>query len=231
MNGQNEDSDDIREKIRAEERQRLSLELHDTVAQSLVLAKLQLTRMQESLDRPLDAGTRLWLQSMLAALLPEIDTALEMVQTATFRLCAPGLTDIGLVATLEKECETFTHRTGIHCEGRFEPLPLDAAHGESVVFIVREALCNIARHASATHAHATLQRFGERAVLAVRDNGTGVDPSRMDVALNVGLRGMNERARTLGGELTLNSTPNEGTELRVSFPLPHPPVQLPRSGK
>jgi signal transduction histidine kinase len=219
MNGHDLDSDDIREKVRAQERQRLSLELHDTVGQVLVLAKLQLVRMQQSLSQPLDAPTRAWLQGILTSLIPEIDNALQMVQTATFRLYAAGLTEAGLVATLEKECTTFTHRTGIRCEGRFEPLSLDVEAGELVVFILREALSNIARHASATNAHATLQRSGERAVLAIRDNGTGIDRSHMKAVEDIGLRGMEERARALGGELTIDSTPNKGTEIKISFPL------------
>ena len=219
MNGDNQGSDEIRERVRAEERQRLSLELHDTVGQVLVLAKLQLVRMQHSLSQPLDAPTRAWLQGILTSLIPEIDNALQMVQTATFRLYAAGLTEAGLVATLEKECTTFTHRTGIRCEGRFEPLSLDVEAGELVVFILREALSNIARHASATNAHATLQRSGERAVLAIRDNGTGIDRSHMKAVEDIGLRGMEERARALGGELTIDSTPNKGTEIRISFPL------------
>jgi signal transduction histidine kinase len=219
MNGQNQDSDDIRERVRAEERQRLSLELHDTVGQVLVLTKLQLARMQQSLSQPFDATTRTWLQEILTALIPEIDNALQMVQTATFTLYAAGLTEVGLVATLEKECTMFTHRTGIRCEGRFEPFSLDAEGGELVVFILREALCNIARHANATNANATLQRSGERAVLAIRDNGTGIDRSHMKAVEDIGLRGMEERAKALGGELTIDSTPNKGTEIRVSFPL------------
>ena len=166
-----------------------------------MLAKLQLARMQQSLSQPIDATTRTWLQEILTALIPEIDNALQMVQTATFTLYAAGLTEVGLVATLEKECSMFTHRTGIRCEGRFEPLSLEAGSGEFVVFILREALCNIARHANATNAHATLQRSGERTVLAIRDNGTGIDRSHMKAVEDIGLRGMEERAKALGGGL------------------------------
>lgn len=229
MNGQHLGPDEIRERVRAEERQRLSLELHDSVGQALVLVKLQLSRMQPSLDQPPDAATRKWLQATLASLIPEIDTALQRVQTATFTLHAAGLTEVGLVGTLEKECANFTRRTGIPCEGRFEPLSLDAKTGEFVVFIVREALCNIARHSSATNAYATLQRSGERAVLAIHDNGTGIDPPHMRANAGIGLRGMEERASALEGELTIDSTPNEGTELRLSFPhpRPHPPPHSP----
>jgi signal transduction histidine kinase len=223
MNGQHQSPDDIRERVRAEERQRLSLELHDGVGQVLALAKLQLTRMQQSLTQPPDAATRMWLQGMLTSLIPEIDAALRMVQTSTFTLHAAGLTEVGLVVTLEKECSHFIQRTGIRCEGRFERLSLDPEGGELVVFIFREALCNIARHSNATNAHATLQQCGEHAVLAIRDNGTGIDRSHTRAAEAIGMRGMEDRARALGGELTIDSTPNEGTELRLSFPLPHHP--------
>ncbi|HKN85397.1 MAG TPA: sensor histidine kinase [Nitrospiraceae bacterium] len=229
MNGEHLSSDDLRERIRAEERQRLSLELHDTVGQTLVLIKLQLTRMQDSLNQPLDAARQMWLHNMLAFLIPEIDSALQMVQTATFTLYGSRLTEVGLVAILHNECDAFTRRTGIHCEASVEPLAVDAERGQSVAFIVREALCNIARHSRATTAQVMLQRSGECAVLAVRDNGIGIDLSRMETAMNVGLRGMKERARALGGELAIDSTPNEGTALTVSFPLSR--ADPPRSEK
>lgn len=225
MNEQNLSQEEIRGRVRAEELQRLSLQLHDGVGQVLVLAKLQLTRIQESLKQPPDADTRAWLEGILASLISEIDTALHMIESETFNLHAAGLTEVGLVATLEKECADFTHRTGIPCEGRFEPVPLDAKAGETIVFIVREALCNIARHSGAMHARTTLQRSWDRAVLVIRDNGTGIDPSRIRAPESLGLRGIEARAKALAGELTIDSTPNEGMELKVSFPLPHPPAQ------
>jgi two-component system sensor histidine kinase UhpB len=222
MNGHTPGPDEIRDQVRAEERERLSLELHDSVGQTLALAKLQLTRIQDALRRPLDADMRLWIQGMLASLIPEMDTALHMVRTASFTLHAAGLTEAGLVATLENECVHFTHRTGIPCEGRFESLALDAESGKLVLFIFREALCNIAQHSSATKAQATLQRCGERAVLVIRDNGIGMDSAHMR-ASGIGVHGMEARARALGGELTIQSTPHEGTEIRLSFSLPQSP--------
>ena len=87
------------------------------------------------------------------------------------------------------------------------------------MLIVREALSNIARHSRATTAEVRLQRSGEYGVLSVRDNGIGIDPIRMGAAGSFGVRGMEERARTLAADFVVEATPSEGTRIKVSFPL------------
>ena len=87
------------------------------------------------------------------------------------------------------------------------------------MLILREALANVARHSRATTAEVTLQQSGEWGILSVRDNGIGIDPTRMRAIDNISVQGMRERARTLGGALFIDSTPNEGTRIRVSFGL------------
>lgn len=212
----------MREKVQADERHRLALYLHDHIGQTLSLAKLQLTRIQQALREPLDTGKQAWFQATVDSLIPELDTVMQAVREEIFLLNPTGLTEIGLIAMLEQECVEFSRRTGIECDRRVETLNLDAQRSALVVLIVREALSNIARHARATTADATLQRSGEHGILSVRDNGIGLDPSGVRAAESIGIRGMEERARTLGGELTIDSTPNEGTRIRVSFPLAHP---------
>jgi signal transduction histidine kinase len=213
------DYQDIRKKLRVEERHRLALDLHDNVAQFLSLAKLQLTRIQRTLREPLDPANKAWLQSTVDSLIQELDAAMRVVQEELFVLNPAGLAEVGLTAMLEEECVTFSRRTGIQCDPRCEPLDLDAERGVVVMLIVREALSNIARHSRATTAEVTLQRRGGQGILAVHDNGIGIDPLRLRAAESFGIRGMEERARTLGGELLIESTPTEGARLSVSFPL------------
>jgi len=72
--------------LRAEERHRLALELHDTVGQALALANLQLVRMQQKLREPLNADTRSWFQRTVDALLAEIALAIHSVEAEIFTL-------------------------------------------------------------------------------------------------------------------------------------------------
>jgi two-component system sensor histidine kinase UhpB len=222
MEGERVEQDEMREKVRAEERHRLALYLHDHIGQTLSLAKLQLARMQQALREPLNPARQAWLQSTVDSLIPELDAVIQAVQGEIFNLNVTALTEVGLTVALQRECAAFIGRTGIPCDGRFESLDLYAEHRALVVLIVREALSNIARHSGATTAEVTLQRSGERGILSVRDNGIGIDPIRMRAVESLSVRGMEERARTLGGELTFKSTPNEGSQITLSFPLdPH----------
>lgn len=219
MEGEHPDPDDTAKRVQAEERHRLALYLHDYVGQGLALAKLQLVRIQHALREPLDPRKQAWLHTIVDSLIPELDAALRAVQEEVFLLHPTGLTEAGLTSVLEQERAAFNRRTGIPCDGRFESLNLDTQRSALVVLIVREALSNIARHSRATTAEVILQRSREHGILSVRDNGIGIDPRRMTAAESLGIRGMKERARTLGGELNVTSSPDEGSHLTVSFPL------------
>lgn len=213
------EQDEMREQVRADERHRLALYLHDHIGQTVALAKLQLARIQRVLREPLDRAKQTWLQATVDSLIPELDAVMQSVQEEIFLLNPTGLTEVGLSAILEQECATFSQRTGIECDRCVEALNLGAQRSALVVLIVREALSNIARHSRATTAEVRLQRSGECGVLSVRDNGIGIDPIRMGAAGSFGVRGMEERARTLGADFVVEATPSEGTRIKVSFPL------------
>jgi signal transduction histidine kinase len=230
MNAERRDPDDAAERVRADERHRLALYLHDSVAQVLALAKLQLTRIQTAVREPLDPSKQAWLQTTVDALIPELDAAIQAIQEEVFTLNVTALTEVDLTVALQQECATFRRRTGIPCDARFEALDLDAERGAVVVQILREALANIARHSHATTADATLQRSGDNGILSVRDNGIGIDPRRVRAPDSIGIWSMEQRARTLGGELTIDSRPHEGTRIRMSFPLAHPLENTSRPG-
>jgi signal transduction histidine kinase len=219
MDGEGLKPDDSSERVRAQERHRLARYLHDHIGQTLTLAKLQLTRIQQTLREPLDPAKQAWLHTTVDSLIQELDGAMRAVQEEVFVLNSAGLGEVGLAAMLEEECVAFSRRTGIQCDRRCEPLDLDAERGVLVVLIVREALANIARHSRATTAEVTVQRRGGQGFLAVDDNGIGIDPLRLRAAESFGIRGMEGRARTLGGELTFTSRSNEGCHITLSFPL------------
>ncbi|WP_447985871.1 sensor histidine kinase [Nitrospira sp. Nam74] len=219
MAGEHDRPENVAERVRADERHRLSLYLHDHVAQVLTLAKLQVGRIQQALGEPLDPAKQARLQTIVDSLIPELDAAMRAVEEEMFLLNPTGLTEVGLTPVLEQECVTFSRRTGIPCTQRCEPLDVDAERGALVVLIVREALANIARHSRAANVEVTLQQSGEHGILSVRDDGIGIDSIRITAAESFGVRAMKERAGTLRGELTVTSRLNEGCHITLSFPL------------
>jgi signal transduction histidine kinase len=88
-NNENSESEKVRETVRAEERHRLALDLHDTLGQVLALTKLQLVRIQQALRQQIHPDRQAWLQTTIDALIPEIDLAMQTVQTQVFSLTQP----------------------------------------------------------------------------------------------------------------------------------------------
>jgi two-component system, NarL family, sensor histidine kinase UhpB len=136
----------------------------------------------------------------------------ELLQLAR-QLRPTALDDHGLLPALETHVRRFASQTGIETdlctEGHSTELLPDQ---EIAVYrVAQEALANIARHADASRVHVELTTADEALELRVRDDGRGFDSGRRSSGL--GLDGMAERARLIGGELTIDSRPGAGTEL------------------
>jgi signal transduction histidine kinase len=133
-----------------------------------------------------------------------------------------SLDDMGLIAAIESQISRFSQQTGIQGvlrhEGAAEAINEDQ---QTVIYrVVQEALSNTAQHSDATSVDFELRVFPSHGVeLRVRDNGKGFDPGRStDAASGIGLTGMAERARLVGGELTVTSSPGSGTRVRLYIP-------------
>jgi two-component system sensor histidine kinase UhpB len=199
--------------IRAQERERrrLATDLHDEVNQALTAILLRLEALAQ--DVPPDMAGE------VAELKRLVNQAMEELLNLARQLRPAALDDHGLVPAIEAHLKQFAARTRIEArldaQGEFESLGEDEQ--TAVYRIVQEALTNIGRHADATSVEVNLARGGYGTVLSIRDNGTGFDPgSAKDGGL--GLEGMAERARVVGGELDLRSSPGSGTSLTISLP-------------
>src|SRR5436305_95683 len=122
------------------------------------------------------------------------------------------LDDLGLGPALQWQAREFTSRSGtqvkLDLEGDLSELPEE--HRTCFYRIVQEALTNCARHSQATRIHIRLNGDQERISLTLDDDGSGFDRKKQTKP-SLGLIGMEERARDLGGTLTLRSTPGKGT--------------------
>jgi signal transduction histidine kinase len=198
-----------------EERRTISRELHDDVGQKLTAMRMELG----ALARPhaIDAtafSTRLTEVKDLA------EQSLRTIRDIATGLRPSVLDDLGLGAALQKQAREFSNRTGtpvqVSVEGGLGRL---ADRQRTYVYrIVQEALTNCAKHARARQITIRLVDRDSHIELLVMDDGSGFDPVKAAHS-GLGLIGIEERVRELGGIIAIRSAPNQGTTIDVTIPL------------
>jgi two-component system sensor histidine kinase UhpB len=197
-----------------EERRRLARDLHDEVNQALTAILLRLEALSQ--EAPEELSTQ------ITALKSLVNQAMEELLRLARQLRPAALDDLGLIAAIEGQLSRFSEQTGIqailHKEGAPEAITEDQ---QTVIYrVVQEALSNTAQHSGATYVDFELRVFPSHGVeLRVRDNGKGFNAAAgAGDNGGIGLSGMAERARLVGGELTVTSTPGTGTRVRLYIP-------------
>lgn len=189
------------------ERRRLARELHDQVGQTLTALKFLLERLGQSTAEP----------SCLAEAQTMVADLLDRVHDLSLDLRPPVLDDFGLVPSLLWLGRRFEQQTGITVELHHEGLAHRLADDiENCAYrLIQEALTNVARHARVGHCQVECAVSGGWLNIAVRDHGAGL----VERPFRGGLRGMQERARELGGDLEVCSSPAFGTLVCARLPL------------
>jgi len=203
-----------------EERKRIARELHDDTAQELIA-------LSRKLDNIISTSTQLSKRDSMRVeeARQQLDSILKGVRRFSQDLRPSVLDDLGLLPALEWLTSELQRHFGIAIgtavigvQRRFSP------EAELLMFrIAQEALRNACKHAQASRAWVTVEFGDDKIILTVTDNGKGFElPKRLsDLASSgkLGLAGMEERARLLGGSLTLHSEPGKGTTVTVEVPL------------
>jgi PAS domain S-box-containing protein len=207
-----------------EERRRIGRDLHDSVGQYLVGLKMKVDSLKSSAQRsqPRDS-------SELAECSQLIEEAISEVRTISYLLYPPMLEELGLKSAVPWYLDGFTKRSGI--KTTFEVSPdFDRVPGDlelALFRVLQESLTNVHRHSGSSTAIVRLLTKDQAVVLQVIDEGKGTQSKNFEDraqdwmgTFGVGLRGMNERLRQLGGTLELSST-REGTTVTATLPLPN----------
>jgi len=204
-----------------DERKRIARELHDETAQALLLTCQRLDGLA-SQGKPRLPWRRL--QGELHDLREDTVRTLADLRRLTQNLRPRILDDHGLVPALDWLADVLREQYGIEAQVRVaQPLPEEAAETQLLLFrIAQEALHNVGRHSGATRACLSLRSSGDRVRMVVQDNGRGF---RLTGGLGelanrgkLGLLGMHERARLLGGSLEVRTAPGNGTTIMVELP-------------
>ncbi len=202
-----------------QERERVSREVHDGLAQTLGYLNVQMG----ILNRLLTAGETVRAQAEVDQMALVTRDAYQDLRQAIVDLRMPLSSTSGLRRTLREYTEKFSRQTGIPChfEGhRGPPAVLSPTAEVQLVRIVQEAMSNIKKHAPASEAWLSVEVRNQEALVVIRDNGPGFDlDSTVVRGRQYGLQTMRERAESVGGSLRIDSRPGDGTVLEVMIPL------------
>jgi signal transduction histidine kinase len=208
------------ERLREEERIRISREIHDELGQLLTGIKLDLAWIEHHLDGLGDDRRLNPVLDKLVATTDLVDSTMKSVQRIASEL-RPGILDrLGLAAALQYELSRFQERAGIVCRlslpGSEPELPLETA--TALFRIFQEALTNVSRHAGASAVEVEFQPEPGWYRLEIRDNGRGIPEANLGASTSLGLLGIRERARLLGGRAAILPRAGGGTVIQVLAP-------------
>lgn len=193
------------------ERNRLAAELHDTLAHTLSGLSINLEAIKTVIQ-----PTQVDAQKMLDHSLNTTRLGLDETRRVIKALRAGPLEDLGLKLALQNLIQAASARCSIpvslNCPDQLPALPMDVE--QSIYRITQEGLENIVRHANATRAEVNVEVIADRLELTIHDDGVGFTLGHVPTEEKFGLRGLQERAASIGGKLVVDSQPGSGTTVR-----------------
>jgi len=209
------------ESVRAtvmQERQMMAAEVHDSVAQNLTFIKMRLPLLRDAIVAKDEERALKYLDDVRETLGEAHGSLREIVTQFRTRIDPRGL-----ARAVEALTARFSARTGVqlHVANRMPDLHLSQSEEADLFHIVQEALANVERHSRATQAWLRVEPTLAGVVVRVEDNGIGpqVTARERGDGAHYGLDIMSERARRLGGELTVGRRPGGGTQVRLALPI------------
>ncbi|MBI4592940.1 MAG: GAF domain-containing sensor histidine kinase, partial [Candidatus Rokubacteria bacterium] len=207
---------EVRDLAALEERERIGQDLHDGIIQSIYAAGLGLeecVRLAE--EEPQEVKPK------LEAAIESLNTVIRDVRNYVVGLQPEELQGRGLSRSLADLTRGLALNALLHAELDVEPgidRTLTPEQTGQLFHICREALTNVVKHARASRVALSVERRNGNLLLAVEDDGVGFEPDQHE-SPGQGMRNMGERARRLGGSLSIQSAPGRGTRISVEVPL------------
>jgi two-component system, NarL family, sensor histidine kinase UhpB len=208
---------------REEEGIRIAREIHDELGGALTGLRWELEGIRKAHSEPgrLPSGDDL--TERLTAMLDLTDEMVGMVRRIASDLRPLVLDVLGLGEAIDWQTQQFRDRTGIavQCDTPRNEIDLNPEQSIAVFRIFQETLTNIRRHARATRVDVSIRIDAGAFVLTVRDNGRGITEDESSGKLSIGLLGMRERARAIGGEIDIAGVAGDGTTVTLRLPQAH----------
>ena len=199
------------------ERRRISSELHDGTIQNLVLARIHLANLRNSLETEATLGLADTINELL-------ESSLQETRSLIFELSPPVLYELGLESAVEWLAEHYQQRTGVDVNITSDEGDIRLPEEMNIVLFqtARELLVNIAKHAQAQSVSVNWEHKDDCVVLSVQDDGVGFDATSPSTRLagegGFGLFAVRERLKLLGAEIDFQSS-GQGTRVTVTAPV------------
>ncbi|MBX3319098.1 MAG: PAS domain S-box protein [Nitrospira sp.] len=204
-----------------DERKRIARELHDDYCQRVTALILEVNMLKKSCQGPVS-----YLAPGLTAMSQKLTDILNDFRTLSHTLLPRSLDDTSLDVPIRQLITEFSDHAGfeIHFSENAVPATLHSGVMTTMYRLLQESLCNIVKHANAKHVTVTLAGTGQGGIeLMVADDGVGFDPTRAwDGQKGMGIVGMRERLRLVGGTIRLISQPGQGTTMIFRVPGQEP---------
>ncbi len=206
--------------VREEERARIAREVHDEIGQALTALQMDVAWLEKKLATSSEAAPESCSEK-LKSMTSLLDSTLGSVQRIATELRPGVLDELGLEAAAEWYVRDFESRTGIPCDFRsdLKGAAVEPDLATAVFRILQEALTNVARHSGASRVEILLSAYANELLLEIRDDGRGISKDHVAASHSLGLLGMRERARSLGGEISVSGIPDVGTTVTLRVPL------------
>jgi PAS domain S-box-containing protein len=201
-----------------EERKRISRDLHDEIAQSLVGINVRLAALAREAARSPRS-----LQQKIAHTQQSVEKSVEKVHQFARQLRPASLDDLGLIPALHAFMKSFTEQTGVRTKlTAFAAAERsDTAKRTALFRVAQEALTNVARHARASRVEVIIQKIPEGICMKIKDDGKSFHVDRVLMrkgSKHLGLLGMRERLEMVGGGFEAESAPGKGTTITARIP-------------
>ena len=199
-----------------EERKRIAREIHDDYNQRVAMLAVDLEQLADNVGDSSGETSQ-----KVHELFDRISELGADLHSLSHRLHSSTLESLGLLVGLEAFCREFAEQQGIHVDFVHENVPRDVPPdaGLCMFRITQEALRNVKRHSGADRAEVRLEQLDGRLHLSVSDCGRGLKSNQPPAEHGIGIRGMEERLRLLGGKLEIQSRPMQGTRIDAWLPL------------
>ena len=207
--------------VRESEQKRIALEIHDELGQSLTGIKMGIHWLKRQI---IEDGTQKLngqVSAKLDELLALIDSTVSSIRRIATELRPSVLDDFGLIAAIEWQAGEFQKMAGIPCDIKADTdeVDLDPQVSTAVFRIFQETLTNIARHAQASVVDVELTTDDGQLRLTTMDDGVGINLDDLRFKRSLGLIGIRERAKLVGGSVDIRPSSRGGTEVKLVVPM------------